>query len=117
MLLWRLGEDMLGATKVGGVPLLHVLFFVEGITMIASMYTFTGVIASTLGSLVAEFATAMYLILGILFFATGWGFFKRRYKVMKAFAIIGLFAVPIATIFSVVILWLLSKPETKKLFA
>jgi hypothetical protein len=101
-------------TKVGGVPLLHILFFIEGITMIFSMYAFTGVISSFFGSLIGDIATVMYLILGVLYFATGWGFLKEKYKAMKILAIIGLFAIPIATIFSIIILWFLSKSETKK---
>ena len=101
-------------TNVGGVPLLHILFFIEGITMIFSMYTFTGVISSIFGSFAAEFATVMYLILGVLYFATGWGFLKEKYKAMKILAIIGLFAIPIATTFSIIILWFLSKSEIKK---
>jgi hypothetical protein len=100
-------------TKVGGVPLLHILFFIEGITMIFSMYAFTGVIASIFGSSIAEFATVTYLILGVLCFATGWGFLKEKYKAMKILAIIGLFAIPIATIFSIIILWFLLKSENK----
>lgn len=101
-------------TKIGGVPLLHILFFIEGIMMIFSMYTFTGVISSIFGSLAAEFATVMYFILGVLCFATGWGLLKGKYKAMKILAILGLFAIPIATIFSIIILWFLLKSETKE---
>lgn len=101
-------------TKVGGVPFLHILFFIEGIVMIFSMYAFTGIISSIFGSLIGDIATIMYLILGVLCFATGWGFLKKKYNAIKTLAIIGLFAIPIATIFSIIILWLLSKPEMKE---
>ncbi|MEM2841233.1 MAG: hypothetical protein QXN62_06725 [Candidatus Bathyarchaeia archaeon] len=103
-----------GASKIGGVPLVHILFFINGILMIATMYTFTGVISSTFGPQAAEFATAMYLILGILALAAGWGMFKRTRKGMVAVAVLGLFAVPIATILSAIILWILLKPEDKR---
>ncbi|MBS7626559.1 hypothetical protein KEJ51_05935 [Candidatus Bathyarchaeota archaeon] len=105
-----------GTSKVGGVPLLHILFFINGILMIATMYTFTGFIASTLGRQIAEFATALYFILGVLSLAAGWGIFKRTRKVMVAVAVLGLLAVPIATILSIFILWILLKPEAKRTF-
>jgi len=103
-----------GTSKVGGVPLIHILFFINGILMIMTMYTFTGVVASTFGSQAAEFATAIYLILGILSLAAGWGMFKRMRKGMVAVAVLGLFAVPIATILSAVILWILLKPGMRR---
>ncbi len=96
------------------VTILAVLYFIQGIMMMASVL----VIGALFGAL--GFICMMpFILLGIIFFLIGGGLLAgQSWAATVAFilAIIGLIGIPIGTLISIIIIIYLRKPEVKAYF-
>ncbi len=112
-----------------GVTVLAILYFIQGIMMMASGYIIDSVFGSLfdiLGDLgggtgdgLGMLCILPFVILGIFYFIIGFGLWNVKgwaRKVAIVFAIIGLIGIPIGTIISIIILIYLFKPEVKAAF-
>lgn len=109
-----------------GVTVLAVLYFIQGIIIMMTPIMVGLILASILGGILDLDALAgtmicwiPFVLIGLFYFLIGFGLLKgKRWARTLAivFAIIGLFALPIGTIISIIILVYLFKADVKAYF-
>ncbi len=112
-----------------GVTVLAVLYFIQGLMMMATGYiidSMFGDMLSFMGDIGGADTGGLnlicilpFVILGLVCFLIGFGLLKMKgwaRTIAIVFAIIGLIGVPIGTIISIIILIYLFKPEVKAAF-
>ena len=111
-----------------GVTVLAVLYFIQGIMMMATGYIIDSMFGDLLSFMsdlggtsdgLGMMCILPFIILGIFYFIIGLGLLGMKgwsRKLAIVFAIIGLIGVPIGTIISIIILIYLFKPEVKAAF-
>lgn len=106
--------------RPAGITLLAILTFVGGAFSVIGGISLIFLIAfDPTSALLWSGLGAFTLLLGILYLFIGWGLWSMRPWARTAgivIAIISLFAFPIGTIFGIIVLWYLFRPEIKAAF-
>ena len=100
-----------------GVTILAVLYIIQGIILMTSPFLLSSMLGFDLMGNAMCFAP--FIIIGLIPFLIGYGLWEGMdwARILAfIFAIIGLIAIPIGTIISIIIIIYLRKPEVKAYF-
>lgn len=107
-----------------GVTILSVLAFLQGLLLLVGGATMLvlGSAIPGLGALPAGVLAGVggvFVLIGLVYFLAGWGLLTGEnwaWILSIVLAVIGLFAFPIGTVISIIILYYLTRPKVKRFF-